>query len=114
MSTFTRRAKRAHAVTLSPDVYAGRILAAKLEVIEDIAKALGVEPNEDELGTLREGYIARAREQALAAIAPVITPRLTRLNKLTLLRAAKKEREAEAALAKTEALLAEAKTTVSA
>lgn len=72
--SFTRRAKRAHAVTLSPDVYAGRILAAKLEVIEDIAKALGVDPNEDELGVLREGYIARAREQALASIAVAPTP----------------------------------------
>ncbi len=105
MATFTRKIKRANAVTLTPDVYAGRILAAKLEVIDDLAKALGVDPNDDELGVIREGCIARARADALAAVTEAPTPRQTRATKLAGLRAAKKERKAKEALARTEALL---------
>ncbi len=74
MATFTRKIKRANAVTLTPDVYAGRILAAKLEVIDDLAQALGVEPTEDELGVIREGCIARARADAIAAVTEAPTP----------------------------------------
>ncbi len=72
--SFTRKIKRANAVTLTPDVYAGRILAAKLEVIDDLAKALGVDPNDDELGVIREGCIARARADAIAAVTEASAP----------------------------------------
>ncbi len=63
--SFSRKALRRASITLSPDVYAGRILAAKLETLDEVAQTFGVSKDEPEFLTLREGYIARAREQAL-------------------------------------------------
>lgn len=96
-----RALKRQHIrmfpVRLAADVYAGRILGAQLQVIDDIAKALGVEPTDDELGVLREGYIARTREQILALTAPVLTPKMTRKLRLEKLRAKRRAERAAAA-----------------
>jgi len=63
--SFSRKALRRASITLAPDVYAGRILAAKLETLDEVAQTFGVSKDEPEFLTLREGYIARAREQAI-------------------------------------------------
>lgn len=89
-----RALRRSRLVSLPADVYAGRILAAKLSAIDDVAKALGVEPTEDELGVLREGYIARTRAEVLAAVTPPITPKQTRAMRLESMRARKRAERA--------------------
>ena len=63
--SFSRKALRRASITLAPDVYADRILAAKLETLDEVAQTFGVSKDEPEFLTLREGYIARTREQAL-------------------------------------------------
>ncbi len=72
--SFSRKALRRASITLAPHVYAGRILAAKLETLDEVAQTFGVSKDEPEFLTLREGYIARAREQAIENATEPVTP----------------------------------------
>jgi hypothetical protein len=72
--SFSRKSLRRASITLTPDVYAGRILAAKLETLDEVAQTFGVDRDEPEFLTLREGYIARARVQAVKAVTEPVTP----------------------------------------
>lgn len=63
-----RKLRRKAMLKVMPDVYEGRLLAARLETLDDALKVQGIDiAQSEEMQTLREGYIKRARDRALAS-----------------------------------------------